>query len=89
MSTTVFRADVDLQTWHEAVAVLADDGLTVSDAFRRMLNYIVVERRVPSFDCFVPNAGTLAAMSSAEQGDLITVGSVTDLIADLNNDEDD
>ncbi len=89
MSTIVFQADVDPQVRDEAVAVLAEDGLTVSDAIRQMLTYIAIEGRVPYFDCFVPNADTLEAMDSVEKGDMVTIGSLANLMDDLNNDEDD
>ena len=56
MSNTVFRSEVDQQILDEAVAVLAADGLTLSDAFNRMLNYIVQRKRLPPFDLVAPES---------------------------------
>ena len=67
-------------------AVLASVGLTVSDAFRLMMVRIATEKRLP-FEPLVPNAETIEAMRAARRGDLVTVGSVKDLLADLNADD--
>jgi hypothetical protein len=37
--------------------------------------------------CIEPNEETLAAMAEAERGDLVTVGTVDDLMADLNEND--
>lgn len=87
MTTTVFRADVDARTMHEASEVLASDGITVTEAFNRMMTYIAVEKRMPYFECFEPNEATLAAMAEATQGDLVTTGSVAEFMAELNEDD--
>ena len=87
MSTTVFTADVDAETLAQANAVLAKEGITLTEALSQMMNYIVVEGRMPHFRCVEPNEETLAAIADAERGDLITVGTVADLIADLNEDD--
>ena len=67
----------------EAAAVLDAIGLTVSDAFRLMMVRIAAEKRLP-FEPLVPNAETVAAMEAARRGDLITVGDVDGLMADLH-----
>lgn len=82
----VVRARIDAQTKEEAAAVLASIGLTVSDAFRLMMVRIAAEKRLP-FDPLVPNSGTIAAMQAARRGDLVTIGGVDDLLADLNADD--
>ncbi len=87
MNTTVFTADVDGDTLAIANEVLAKEGITLSEALRLMLNYIVVEGRMPHFHCIVPNEETQAAIADAERGDLVTMGSVSELIADLNEDD--
>ena len=87
MSTTVFTADVDSDTLALANDVLAKEGITLTDALRQMMNYIVAEGRMPHFHLIEPNEETLAAMAEAERGDLITVGTVADLLADLNEDD--
>ena len=87
MSTTVFTTDVDATILAQANEVLAREGITLTEALHRMMNYIVVEGRMPHFQCLVPNDETLAAMEEAESGDLITVGTVADLMAELNEDD--
>jgi len=83
---TVVRARIDEKTKNEAVAVLDTIGLTVSDAFRMMMVRIAAEKRLP-FDPLVPNAQTIAAMEATRRGELTRIGSVDDLIADLNADD--
>ncbi len=83
---TVVRARIDERVKKEAAAVLASIGLTVSDAFRLMMVRIATEKRLP-FEPLVPNAETIEAMRAARRGDLVTVGSVDDLVADLNADD--
>ena len=50
MSNTVFSSEVDQQIFDEANAVLAANGLTISDAVGRMLAYIAEAKRLPSFE---------------------------------------
>lgn len=83
---TVVRARIDEKTKEEAAAVLGAIGLTVSDAFRLMMVRIATEKRLP-FEPLVPNAETVAAMEAARRGDLVTVGNVNGLIADLQEDD--
>ena len=44
------------------------------------------EKRLP-FEPLVPNAETIEAMRAARRGDVVTVGSVDDLLTDLNADD--
>ena len=81
--STVVRARIDEKTKDEAAAVLAAIGLTVSDAFRLMMVRIAAEKRLP-FEPLVPNDETIEAMRAARRGELIAVGSVSELMADLN-----
>ena len=83
---TVVRARIDEKTKDEAAAVLAAIGLTVSDAFRLMMMRIAAEKRLP-FEPLVPNDETIEAMRAARRGELIAVGSVSELMADLNADD--
>ena len=80
---TVVRARIDEKTKQEAAAVLDAIGLTVSDAFRLMMVRIAAEKRLP-FEPLVPNAETVAAMEATRRGDLIAVGDVDGLMADLH-----
>lgn len=87
MTTTVFRVDVDERIMREASQILASDGITVTEAFNLMMNYIVVEKRTPYFACLEPNEETLAAIADTVQGNLVTVGSVAQLMDELNEDD--
>ena len=72
--------------WHKRHRFWRKRGL-FSEALRRMMNYIVVEGRMPHFHCTEPNEETLTAIAEAERGDLITVGTLADLMTDLNEDD--
>ena len=87
MATTVFSADVVERIMREASQILASDGITVTEAFNLMMNYIVVEKRVPYFECFEPSEETLAAIADTVLGNLVTVGSVAQLMDELNEDD--
>ena len=84
-------ASIDRQTWDKVQAVLECHYLTISDAFCLLMQNIADEGNLP-FSCIIPGPETIAAMEAAERGELVTVGSVDDLIAELNRndgDEDD
>ena len=83
MPNTVVRARIDEHVKEEASAVLASIGLTVSDAFRLMMMRIAADKALP-FEPLVPNAETVEAMKAARRGEMVTVGSVDALFADLN-----
>jgi DNA-damage-inducible protein J len=82
-SDTVVRARIDGQVKERAAKVLAEMGLSVSDAIRLLLVRIATEKALP-FDVKVPNADTEAAMSDLEQGKGARFDNVADLIAELN-----
>lgn len=82
----VVRARIDSKTKAQASVVLASMGLTVSDAFRLLLVKVAAEKALP-FEPLVPNAKTIAAMKAARRGDVVKVGSVKDLMADLRADD--
>ena len=84
--STVVRARIDEKIKDEATAVLGSIGLTVSDAFRLMMVRIAAEKRLP-FDPLVPNEETIEAMKAARRGDLVEVGGVDELMADLDADD--
>jgi DNA-damage-inducible protein J len=79
----VVRARIDRRVKEEAAAILGAAGLTISDAFRMMLMRTVADKALP-FDPLVPNAETIEAMKAARRGELVTVGGVDELIADLH-----
>ncbi len=80
------RARIDEKTKDEAAAVLDAIGLTISDAFRLMMVRTAAEKRLP-FDPLVPNEETVNAMEAGRRNELVSVGSVDALIADLNVDD--
>lgn len=85
-ANTIVRARIDEHIKEEAAIVLATMGLTLSDAFRMLLTRIAREKALP-FDPLIPNAKTIEAMKAARRGDLITISSVDNLLADLNADD--
>ncbi|HJM51553.1 MAG TPA: type II toxin-antitoxin system RelB/DinJ family antitoxin [Alphaproteobacteria bacterium] len=84
--STVVRARIDERVKDEAAAVLASIGLTVSDAFRLMLVRVAAEKKLP-FEPLVPNEETVEVMRAARRGDIVEVGKLDDLLADLNADD--
>lgn len=86
-ANAVVRARIDEHIKEEAATVLAAMGLTVSDAFRIMIIRIAKEKALP-FEPLVPNEETIKAMKAARRGKVVTVGSVDNLLANLNDDED-
>jgi DNA-damage-inducible protein J len=82
---TVVRARIDQKTKERAEAVLAAIGLTLSDAVRLMMIRIAQEGAMP-FNPLVPNEETIAAMKET-RAELVKVGSVDRLIAELNADD--
>ena len=82
----VIRARIDGKIKEEAAAVLAESGLTVPDAFRLMMMRIAAEKRLP-FEPLIPNEETVEAMEEARRGELVTVGGLSNLVADLNADD--
>lgn len=83
----VVRARIDSGLKREASAVLADMGLSVSDAIRLMLVRVAAEKTLP-FDVRVPNAETQAAMRDVREGRVERFDSVADLMAALNEHDD-
>ena len=73
-----------MKTKKDAAAVLSAIGLTVSDAFRLMMVRIAAERRLP-FEPLAPNDETIEAMKAARRGELVDVGGVDELMADVDD----
>ena len=95
MSVTI-EVRLDETVKDEAVSVLADAGLDLSTAVRMFLFRVARERALP-FDPsenvgpfplppHAPNDETVAAIRAAEQGELVHVGSPSNLIEDLDAD---
>ena len=64
-ATEIVRARIDQDTKDRASAALADMGLSVSDAIRRLMLRIADEKRLP-FEVKVPNAKVRQAMVELE-----------------------
>jgi DNA-damage-inducible protein J len=79
VSETVVRARIDGKVKDKATKVLADMGLSVSDAIRMMLVRVAAEKALP-FEVRVPNAETVAAMTELKRGK----GKRFKTLADLN-----
>ena len=84
-SNQVVQAQVDREIEKEAAAVLADMGLTVSDAIRILLIRVAHEKVLP-FAPLVPNAATVVAMEEARAGNLPRFENVQSLFDDLHAD---
>ena len=80
---SIVRASVDESIKREATEVLADVGLTVSDALRLLLTRIAKEKTVV-FDPLIPNAETIATMNDAREDNVKSFNSVEELFEDLN-----
>ena len=85
-ANAVVRARIDARIKEEATAIYAAAGLTLSDAFRMLLMRTVAERALP-FDPLIPNAETVEAMKAARRGELVKVGTLENLVADLHEDD--
>jgi len=83
VSHTVVRARVDEQVKLRAAKILADKGLSVSDAIRLLLGRVAADKALP-FDIEAPNAETRAAMAEIERGNAAAFDTIGDLMADLN-----
>lgn len=83
----VVRARVDAKLKKEATAILAEMGLSVSDAIRMMLVRVAAERALP-FEVRSPNRETEAALRAARAGDTVRFEGVDALMVDLNEDDD-
>jgi DNA-damage-inducible protein J len=81
----VVRARIDPRIKHEAAAVLAAMGLTVSDAFRLLMTRVAVEKALP-FALLVPNKETIKALKAARRGELTTARSAKELFQSLDAD---
>ena len=79
------RARIDPAIKNEAAVVLADMGLTVSDACRMMLTKIAREKRLP-FGTEEPNELTRRTLEMADRGEeLHHAKDLDDLMAQLRS----
>ena len=83
LNDAIVRARVNEEIKEEATIVLSEIGLTLSDAFRMLVIRIAREKALP-FEPLVPNAKTIEAIKAARSGNLITAGSLDNLLTELN-----
>ena len=85
MKVTV-RVDVERDVRDEAARQLAEQGLTIDETMR-----IVLEQTAagcgPDFGALVPNATTVQAIEAARRGEVIGLGTPTEALAELNRDD--
>lgn len=86
-ANALVQARINSAIKKEAAAVLAEAGLTISDAVRLMLTRVAREREMP-FDVFRPNAETIAAMEEGRAGKNVkSYPNFKALLADLDADD--
>jgi DNA-damage-inducible protein J len=83
---TVVRARIDVDVKTQATEILDKMGLSVSDAIRMLMIRIAREKALP-FVVRIPNAETAAARADLEAGKGKKFNSVSDLMAELNEDD--
>ena len=86
MPTVDVRARVDAVAKKEAEAVLKPMGLATADAIRTMIVQIAKDKALP-FEPFMPNEETIAAIQAARRGEVVKVGTIENLFADLHADD--
>lgn len=82
-ATEMVHIRIDKRVKARAAKALSAMGLSVSDAVRVLLTRVAAEQSLP-FDLKVPNAATAAAMKEARGGGLSSFKNVSELMADLN-----
>lgn len=85
-SNALLQTRLDAKIKRDATAVLADIGLTPSDAVRLLMTKVAKEGALP-FDPFVPGPTTEAAMReslNAKQGDHPSFATVEAFMEHLN-----
>ena len=85
MKVTV-HVDVERDVRDEAVRQLAEQGLTIDETVR-----IVLEQTAagcgPDFGALVPNATTVEAIEAARRGEVVEIGTPAEALAELNRDD--
>jgi DNA-damage-inducible protein J len=84
--TAIITADIDEQTVKDAEAVLQPMGFSTSDVVRLLITRIARDKALP-FEPFQPNETTIEAMRAARRGEVVTVGDIEGLFADLHADD--
>jgi len=82
----IVSARLDEETARKAEVVLAHSGVSAA-TFIQVVFSQIAEKGVLPFEPFEPNAKTIEAMEAADRGELVTVGDIDGLFADLNADD--
>ena len=85
MKVTV-RVDVERDVRDEAARQLAEQGLTIDETMR-----IVLEQAAagcgPDCGALAPNATTVEAIEAARRGEVVELGTPAEALAELNRDD--
>ncbi len=81
--TTMIHVRVNSDLKKKASLTPNKMGLSMSDAVRLLLTRVEAEQAFP-FEVRVPNAETIAAMEAGDRGEVISFGSIEEMMADLN-----
>ncbi len=80
------RVDMDQGVIDEAARHLAEQGLTIDETMR-----IVLEQAAagcwPDFGALTPNATTVEAIEAARRGEVVELGTPAEALAELNRDD--
>jgi DNA-damage-inducible protein J len=85
-ASAVFEYRMDEGQKAEAERICAEEGLTLSEVFKILVERTVAEKHVP-IETFRPNATTIAAMEAARRGEVTHVGTLDELMAELHADD--
>ena len=82
MKVTV-RVDVERDVRDEAARQLAEQGLTIDETMRIVLEHAAAGCG-PDFGALVPNATTVEAIEASRRGDLVELGTPAEALIELN-----
>ena len=85
MKVTV-RVDVEQEVRDEAVRYLAEQGLTIGETMRIVLEQAAAGSG-PDFGPLVPNTTTVEAIEAARRGEVLELGTPVEALAELNRDD--
>jgi addiction module antitoxin, relB/dinJ family len=85
MANSVIQTSIDEKINAEAATVLAEMGMTVSQAIRLMLTRVAQEKRLPFDPVLTPREETLAALQEARSESLKSYANMAELLQDLDD----
>lgn len=84
----IVRSRIDKGVKDEATKILADLGLTVSDGIKIFMNQVVINQGLPFPVSRIPSVRLMEAVREIDSGGGKPFSSVSDLMEDLLNDDD-